>query len=675
MFLAERLALLDVSKRTLLGLSPGLMLGPGLLLWTPVAFGQTYFEDVTLDLGVAFEHADGSFTYAMGGGAAWLDYDRDGDDDLLASSSDGRHGLFRNEGSSFTDVSASSGLFVSQLTDSIGSLVFDHDSDGWIDIYFTNADRNELFRNAGDGTFDEIGGSLGIDSDSWTSCAAAADFDLDGDLDLYLGNYIETLNFPYHFGAPNQFFRNVGTATEPAFEEQAVALGIDNTIVFGAGNPLFPQFLAPTGLPSGGCTLSVVTPDHDEDGDPDLMVGNDFGLFVSPNRFFRNDFAPGTGLVFADVTTQTGFDVRPHYNMGIAQCDFDHDGDWDYYKSSLGDNLLLRNDDGLFTEVVYDAGPVEGQSPVPGLLLTSWGTVFQDLDNDGWEDLYVSNGLIPAANFILNDEDAPNGLHLNNADGTFTQVPYADSGADDQGAGRGVAWYDVDRDGLLDFYQMNNGAPGVGELGERCALYRNTAASLGEVGSYARVRLRSRADNWEAIGSRLVLEAGDLTLRRQITADQIYLSSPSREVHFGLGDNAFVDRVSIDWQTGVHSELVDLPAPVTGEVLEPIALMTELLDPVWIPSEAHLRFQVRLVNTTDAPLTVSGLLQIALPDKTSVVDLPSSATLPPGETLVTQVLRVAPEVHALFEGQPFRVRAYVVADGGVDSRALDFLLP
>ena len=640
-----------------------------------LAFAQTQFEDVSLDLGVEFIHFDGDFSYAMGGGMAWVDYDRDGDEDLIAASSNGRHALFRNDGDAFVDVADDAGLYDSLDTDSIGSLVFDHDSDGWIDVYFTNADPNELFRNNGDGTFTDVAPTLGVNSPAWSSCSAAADFDLDGDLDLYVGNYVQFLNFPYHFGYPNEFYRNVGTATEPAFEEQASLLGIDDRAVFGPSNPDYPQFISPVGQDTAGCTLSVVTPDHDEDGDPDLLIGNDFGQFVTPNRFYRNDVELGAGLAFTDVTVETGFDVRPHYNMGIAQCDYDHDGDWDYYKSNLGDNLLLRNDDGVFTEVVYDAGPVEGQSPNPGLLLSSWGSIFQDFDNDGWEDLYVSNGLIPAATFILNDEDAPNGLHFNAGDGTFTEVPYAESGADDQGAGRGVGAHDYDRDGFLDFYLMNNGAPGVGEAGDACRLFCNRTFDMGADGGSALLRLRSRADNWEAIGSTLVLEAGDLTLRRQVTADQIYLSSPSREVHFGLGAETTIDRLTVRWQTGRVQELVAIPAPIVAEVLEPVVLAEELLQPAWDPATEELELAVRVNNDSDQALFTAGILQIALPGGAVLVNLVESAVLLPGVVTLTRRIPVAAAIHDAFVGQPFTVRAYLVADGAVDSRTLDFLLP
>ena len=156
-----------------------------------------HFSDASEDYGVLFEHFDGAFAYQMGGGVAWLDMDVDGDEDLLVVSSDGRNALYENKGDgSFENIAQTAGLFLTDVSNAIGVTVADYNQDGLPDIYMTNAGPNYLFRNNGDKTFTDVAPELGLDSDRWSSVSAWADFDRDGDLDLYVGNYVDGLNFP-----------------------------------------------------------------------------------------------------------------------------------------------------------------------------------------------------------------------------------------------------------------------------------------------------------------------------------------------------------------------------------------------------------------------------------------------------------------------------------------------
>lgn len=653
------------------------MLTPTLLALLPAfpATQQTLFVDSTDQYGVGFQHFDYAFAYAMGGGVAWIDFDNDGDEDLFCANTDGRHELFRNDGApTFTPVAPSSGLISPLVTGTIAAVAADYDGDGWIDLYLPSTSVNRLMQNQGDGTFVDRAAVDGADSSYWSSSASFADFDRDGDLDVYVGNYVDVLNFPYHYGAPNQFYENLGSAAPKRFVERAAELGVDDTAVFGPTVPGYP-YLSPEGQATAGCTLSICTLDADEDGDPDLMVGNDFGEWVTPDKYYRNDSDAQNGLAFTDVSTATGFDQRPHYNMGIAGADYDHDGDWDFYKSNLGDNLLLRNDGGLFTDVVYQAGPVSGLNEDGSKLLSSWAFSWSDFDLDLDEDLYVVNGLIPAASFILNDSRAENDLHLNQGDGTFVRVDPAVSGAGDDGAGRGLGVCDVNRDGFLDLYVMNNGALGVGQQGDRCRLYIADPAALDPSGqrSAVQLRLRGTVSPWEAIGARLVADVAGEELRRQVLADPVFVSSSSREVHFGLGTAPELERVRIDWPAGTHQELVGVPGGAQLEVFEPQVLVADFAPLLTgVGTAPALQLLVQVENTTGAPrgVVVYFDLRIGAGGPPLLQQVLTDTVAAGSSGNVGFTLPVDPALLALASGLGLELdaRAYVASGGAIDSR-------
>ncbi len=644
------------------------------LFLAPAALAQSgaVFEDVSEAWGVDFKHFDVAFGYAIGGGNAWIDYDGDGDEDLFCGSADSRNRLFRNDGpGSFADVTLGTQLDTAALAGGIAALTLDHDSDGDLDLYIASSGQNQLFSNDGAGVFTDLAPAYGLNSTSWGSAASAADFDRDGDLDIYVGNYVQTLNFPYHFGAPNEFYLNTTSGGVVSYDEQAAALNIDDRAIFGLGDPAFPQFFAPTGQATAGCTLSICTLDYDEDGDPDLMVGNDFGQWVTPNRLYRNDVDLNGTLAFTDVAPETGFDQRPHYNMGILGRDYDHDGDWDFYKTNLGDNLLLRNDNGIFTDVVYEAGPVEGDSlDAPGLLLTSWSIVWEDFDNDGFEDLYVVNGLIPAAGFIANDARSKNGLYLSNGDGTFSQQFEGDHGAADEGPGRGAGAHDVNRDGFLDMFMSNNGANGVALPSDISRLYLNRGVAQAGPNGFTEIRLRSRAANWEAIGARVDLWSGDLWLKRQVLGDPVFVSSASRELHFGLGDNGIIDRIAVEWPTGTTQEIVSVPAGLQVELLEPIVLVNG--DPLgfYDAGAQQVQLQVEVHNTSSSDQVTLALVQLVRDSNGRLLRNTTLQGIAPGggDLTLTDSIAVPSALIAAVAGETCTLRIYVFADGAWDSR-------
>jgi len=536
----------------------------------PAAAGQV-FEEVTERLGVAFTHEPGDATFSMSGGCAWFDMDADGDDDLVAVSGDGAHKLFRNDPGGFTDVTAGSGLDAGVPDDVFGVKAADYDDDGAPDLYLTANGPNALLRNDGSGVFTDVTDAVGIGGSAMSTSAAWADFDRDGDLDLYVGNYIFEIDFPYHVGAANRLWVNEGTPAAPDFVDRAAELGVDTTGVFG---PPDPEWLpGKEGQPTAGCTLSVNVGDVDDDGDADILVGNDFGMFVIPNQLYRNETPPGGPLAFTDAGETTGFSAFPQFNMGVNLADYDHDGDWDAYLSDLGPNALLRNDDGVFTDVVEEAGPVEGSTGE--LLLTSWATCWMDADNDSWEDLYVANGFIVADPSIANDPQSPNSLWRNRGDGTFELVPPEVSQLGQLGKGRGAAATDVDGDGAIEIYLVNNGFDdGGGPVGSgaKAHLYRTRPDPDHH---WAQFRLAGTASNSEALGARVDAFVGGRLLRRQVHDSGVFLTSPSRIVHFGLGNADVIDELLVRWPSGRCQSLLDLSVDVRRELVEPDVLLAD----------------------------------------------------------------------------------------------------
>lgn len=641
--------------------------------------GQDAFVDKTAALGLSYTTGDNPAGMAMGGGAAWFDMDLDGDEDLFTVGSMSNPGLFRNDGATFTNVAQGAGLDVPFFGATMGVAAGDYNNDGLTDLMLTNRGVNQLYRNNGDYTFTERSAQVGMTADAWSVSASWADFDLDGDLDAYVGNYIKAMSFPYHFGAPNNLLINTATTGAPAFVDQAAALGVDNVGVFGASVPGHP-YIAPTGQTTAGCTLSVATLDENEDGAPDIQVGNDFGEWVVPDTLYRNTLPQGSGLGFENVSDQTGFSSAPLYNMGITPGDFDHDGDWDFYKSNLGDNRLFRNDGGVYVDVAAQAGVLEGTEPTSGNLITSWGSSFGDVNNDGWEDLVVINGYIPSAMFLNNELRAKNSLYLNNQDGTFTEVSDTTSGMADEMVGRGIAVADVNRDGFLDHYVMNNGNVTVAALGDHSRYYEN-AGNLAVPGAarWLELRLIGRFGNIAGIGSRIELTAGGTTWKRQVLGDPVFESSSSRNVHFGLGATRFAEKLSIDWPGGTHQELHYVSTDQFLELVEPTVLIQGLDAPIWAGTSVGGTYTYNVTVHNQGKTGRAFDVRFDLHQnskgpaaKTTLVPVRLRA----GETkVVPLVVSVSAADHAALQGKTITERVYVVSGRGIDSRELEVVLP
>ncbi len=480
----------------------------------------------------------------MGGGAAFFDYDNDGDEDFYITSGYNADNIYRNNGDgTFSKVVEEIGLGVTYNFNTMGVTTGDIDNDGDRDIFVTTWEqflgseqpdaRSLLFLNNGDGTFAEIGESAGITHQAFGMGAAFVDYNKDGYLDVYVMNHIKVPQFTY-----DEDGAIVGFAHEC----------YPNFLYLNNGDLTFTEVSSEMNVANEGCTIATVASDYDMDGDLDLYLANDFGYFLTPNTLYQNNYPDNS---FTDVSGSTNANVQA-FGMGIAAGDYDHDLDFDYYTTNIGRNILCENLGGTFVDVTTEAG-VENIS-VPeedNLNTTSWGTAFFDVDNDTWEDLFVANGRIPTLTQFATATNDPNKLFLNNGDKTFTDVSDL-AGVSDVRYTHGMAYSDYDEDGDLDIVTVV-----LDELDGRSKFYINETENDN---NYIQFKLIGVESNRDAFGSRAWIYANDLTLVKEIYGGGAsHASQHTSVLHFGLGTHEEVDSVKIEWTNG-HVDMVYNPA-------------------------------------------------------------------------------------------------------------------
>jgi hypothetical protein len=524
---------------------------------TQAEMPNVVFIDITQRAGIDFVHENGAvgdklLPETMGSGVAFFDYDGDGDQDLLFVNSSrwpdnpglsGTMALYRNDGSGhFANVTAGSGLDVSFYGQ--GVAVGDYDNDGAVDVFLTAVGANHLFHNTA-GHFEDVTQSAGVAGapDAWSSSAGFFDYDNDGDLDLFVCNYIKwsreidfRLNFTLNgvnraYGPPKQYegiysflYRNEGGGR---FRDVSSEAGIQ------VDNPA-------TGRPMGKA-LAVTFVDADRDGDLDVFVAND----TVQNFLFRNE---GDGR-FAEIgaTSGFGFDNNGAATgaMGIDAGDYDNRG-----SLAVGIGNFANEHSSFYVQQrqpwqFVDVSNAEGIGS-PSRLKLSFGLFFFDYDLDGRLDLLQSNGhLEDEINEIQPSQTYRQAAQLfwncsSSEKSCFAAVPEDRLG--DLGrpiVGRGAAFADVDGDGDLDVVMTQSG--------DRPLLARNDQA-LGH--HWLRVALEGRRSNRDAIGAWVELRVGDTTQRRQVMPTRSYLSQVELPVTFGLGRADRVDALRIEWPDG-----------------------------------------------------------------------------------------------------------------------------
>lgn len=483
----------------------------------------------------------------MGGGSAWLDYDRDGDEDLAVTGSYTGNRLFSNNGDgTFTDVTVQSGFLVPLGMWTQGIVSGDIDNDGYREIFVGTwwFQSPLLFYNNGDGTFTEIGQASGIAMDSvWVSSAAFADINKDGLLDLYTGNYVWD---------PRQTTDSItGQPNGYAHRCSPNGLWLNN------GDLTFTNAAAQYAVADTGCALAVLLSDHDNDNDLDVWIANDFGEWVYPNSLYRNDFPNA----FADVGAVAGVDAQM-YGMGFAIGDYDHDMDLDYYVTNIGANRFFENQgNGQFVDEAFNLGVIDDS--INGKLTTGWGTFFFDYDNDSWEDLFLSNGHIQLINIFQNEEQDPDRLWRNNGNGTFTDVGAA-LGIGDTNMCRGATRCDYDGDGDVDVFVSVLSKDTLASP-RNALLYRNDVSNGNH---FVQVRLEGVRSNRDAYGAKIRVSANGTRWLWELHGGCSHYSQNSSIAHFGLGGATVVDSLVVVWPDGVEQVLTGLAADSLYHVVE-----------------------------------------------------------------------------------------------------------
>lgn len=495
------------------------------------------FTEVSERAGVRYEGTN--ISYDHGAAVAAADFDGDGFVDLMLAQEMTPPAMYLNNGD-FTFRDASEAANFPEIdyfrTTFQGLAVGDYDNDGDVDAIHFHEGENRLYRNRGNATFDEVGAEAGIQNLLWSVGGAFVDLDLDGDLDLVVGNYLDPPSFfPNHNPQINAVYRNDGDGTFTRLEDAA---GMNDD--------------------PAGSTLVITAVDFDEDGRPDIIECNDFGQTVTENRWYRNVTEPGGDISLEDVAPQLGADLRM-FCMATAPGDFDRDLDLDYYHTNIGGHALLRNDGGSFQDVAVEVGAdVTQEVCQPHLLSTGWAAAFRDFDSDGWLDLFSASG------YILTDPDLANALEAENkllrnrgSPPWFDDVSFT-AGVATGAESRGAAFADLDNDGDEDMVVANIVGPYL--------VYRNDSPQ----GSWLRLRLEGTTSNRSGYHARITVE-DDLGAKqlRESTPYAAYQSAPDSQIHFGLGGATKVDHLQVRWPSGLVQERYDVPVDQALRMLEP----------------------------------------------------------------------------------------------------------
>ena len=538
--------------------------GPVVSQQTAISIPEIDFTDITGDAGIDFVHVNGAYgerllPETMGAGAGFIDYDNDGDQDIILVNATywpfrPQQGqptthLYQNDGSgNFTEVSESAGINLHSY--GMGVLVGDYDNDGWDDVYITSLRKNHLFRNEGGKFVDvsESSGTAGFDDD-WGTAAVFFDFDNDSDLDLFVGNYVEwtpQINMDIDFRV---------TGIGKSYSTPTHYTGAQSRLYRNEGDGRFTDISMESGVHIPGKALSATAVDYNNDGLLDLFIAND----TVQNFLFQNN----GGGKFEEVGALEGIAFNRNGKatgaMGI-------------------DTAWYRNDDELGVVIGNFANEmsslfvtVDGQTPfadealLEGLgadsrLALTFGLFFFDYDLDGRLDLLQANGHIEnEINKVQPSQhyEQPVQLFWN------CEADTEASGCDDRlvlvektgdlatpVVGRGAAYGDIDNDGDLDVL--------ITQPGRAAKLYRNDQQTGHH---WLRIKLVGTTDNRNAIGAIIELTANGVTQRRLMTSGRSFISQVELPVTFGLGTTDKIDKLVITWPGGqkqtVNVEQID----------------------------------------------------------------------------------------------------------------------
>ena len=526
-----------------------------------------YFRDMTAKSGVEFRNLAGEsakpwIPESIGQGVLMFDYDSDGDLDLgfanggdLCDPGRGPNALYRNDGDwRFTDVSATSGLDVADWT--CGMYAFDWDADGHEDVYLTQLGTNRLFRNVdGSGRFVEVPGAGGADSPGFSTSATFFDADADGDLDLYVCNYLlwNSKKLP-EGGRPCDWKglevfcgpRGLPAAQDRFYERTATGF-VDATERFGF------ELRDSGGRSRGSYSLGVTAGDLDGDGDTDVYVAVD----SQANLLFENQGSGRFRERGLEWQVALNANAGEQAGMGVAMRDLDGDERLDLFVTNFSHDthtlyLNASFSEGVFFDDMTSRSGLGGQASYAWL---SWGTGIHDFDLDGRLDIFVASGHVYPQ---IDDKPSvgtsyaqPNQLYTRRGGSSrfIDCARDAGPGIHTPRVSRGAAFGDLDRDGLMDVVVAN--------LDDRPTLLRNE--SRGDGSWLALELVWRRPENAKGIGSRLSFVTDDgQRILREMRSGGSYLSGDEIAIHLGLAPGRSLKSIEITWPDGEKNQI---PAP------------------------------------------------------------------------------------------------------------------
>ena len=519
----------------------------------PPAANDEFFQEISHQIGLDFVHSIGddeltNIVESSGVGAAFLDFDQDGFIDIFACNGtwveglssgekpkDASHNqLYRNLGNgTFEDVTDKAKVGGPWYC--MGITVGDYDNDGFPDIYLSNYGNNVLLHNEGDGTFNDVtkrasasGGNLFSVGATWF------DYDNDGFLDLYVGNYLTfDPNYKYYY-APDGFPGPIAYDSQP------------DILFHNKGNGTFEDVTEAMGIVDrDGRAMGVGAGDYNGDGYMDVYVANDHTV----NYLWRNNEGKG----FTDVGTMsgTGFSQAGEatVSMSVDFADFNGDGLMDMFISDDNYCSLYENlGDGVFNDNAY----VSGISVASGQFV-GWSSSFLDYDNDGDVDIFKSNGELK---HLYGQEDQ---MFENVGGGKFKDVSVSlSSYFQEENVGRGACLGDYDNDGDIDIYIANIDNP--------CKFIRN---NKGNQNNWILLDLKGTTSNRDAIGALVTIVSDGKSQVAQKKSTTGYLSQGDPRMHFGIGKSDKIEKISIRWPSGKMQELTDVTPNQILKINEP----------------------------------------------------------------------------------------------------------